>query len=177
MQAKIKRGNMVSEKTLARMSDESRFPTDEVAALVYKMLLQHCVEMDFLDELMKRHEDGQDLSYDAEVAKVAEGQRQVHLEFRKKFPEFKYANELSYAYNMEEGQPQILSVDEEGNSIPFKNPHDFNRDAIINDTMEKIFKYHTQVFEDGTYEFCWGFTGREHDVTYKHLPGVGQSLH
>ncbi len=168
---------MVSKETISRMSEESRFPTDEVSALVYKMLLQNMVEMDFLDGLLKRQEAGEELDEDTELASVKEGQRQVHLEFRKRFPGFKYANELSYAYNPEEGQPHILSVDEEGNSVPFKTQHDFARDAVINDAMERIFKYHTQVFEDGTYEFCWAFTGREHDVTYKHLPDAGQLLH
>lgn len=168
---------MVSKETLDRMNDESRFPTDEVSALVYKMLLQHCVEMDHLDSLVNRQEAGEPLDYDTEVATLAEAQRQVHLEVRKRFPGFKYANELSYFYNQELGQPQILSVDDDGRAIPFKNPHDFTRDDIINRGMERIFKNHMLVFDNGEYEFCWEFSLRDHTVTYKTLPDSGQLLH
>jgi hypothetical protein len=92
---------MVSKETLDRMSDESRFPTDEVSALVYKALLQHCVEMDYLDSLVKRQAAGEHMEFDTEVAALTEQQRQVHLEFVKRCPEFKYASELSYAFNQD----------------------------------------------------------------------------
>ncbi len=168
---------MLSKETLSRMSDESRFPIDEVSALAYKMLLQHCVEMDYLDALSERWESNEELDYDTEVAAVADAQREVHAEFVKRFPNFKYAAQLSYAYNMEEGQPQMVSVDPDGNPANFKEVHDFARDAIVHQMLEYVFKYHTQVFEDGQYEFSWERTGREHDVTYTQLPVEGQSIH
>jgi isocitrate lyase len=168
---------MVSKETLERMSDESRFPTDEVSALVYKALLQHCVEMDFLDGLVKRQEAGEHLDYDTEVAALEEAQRQVHLEVKKRFPDFKYANELSYSFNQEEGQPQFLSVNEEGKAVPFTTRHDLNRDDVVHRSMEQIFKNHMMVFENGEYEFCWEFSNRDYTVTYKHLPDEGQLLH
>jgi hypothetical protein len=167
----------VSEATLSRMSDASRFPTDEVTALVYKALLQHCVEMDYLDALVERQAANEHLDYDTEVAALAEAQRMVHLEVRKRFPNFKYANELSYSYNQEIGQPQFLSVDEEGRVTPFKVPHDLNRDDVVHRSMEMIFKNHMRAFENGEYEFCWEVTGMEYQVTYKHLPDEGQVLH
>jgi hypothetical protein len=168
---------MVSKETLDRMSDESRFPTDEVSALVYKMLLQHCVEMDHLDSLVKRQEAGEHLDYDTEVATLTEAQRQVHLEVKRRFPDFKYVNELSYAYNQELGQPQILSVSGKGHVVPFKVRHDLTRDDIIHQSMERIFKNHMKVFENGEYEFCWELTSHQHDVTYTQLPDEGQLLH
>lgn len=159
------------------MSDESRFPTDEVSALVYKMLLQHCVEMDHLDDMLKRHEAGEEMEESTEQARITEAQRQVHLEFVKRFPGYKYASELSYAFNREDDTPQIIAVDIDGHPGDFKDKHDFVRDEIIHQMMERIFKYHTRVFEDGTYEFCWEFSGHEYDVTYKQLPNEGQLIH
>jgi hypothetical protein len=161
---------MVSEKTLTRMKDESIFPTDEVSALVYKMLLQHCVEMDHLDEFEKRQENGEEMDYETELSTVMEGQRQVHLEFAKRFPGFKYANELSYAYNPVDGQPYLISVNETGKVVPFKVKHDFIRDDIINKSIETIFKNHTRVFEDGSYEFCWEVTGLNHEFSFMQHP-------
>jgi hypothetical protein len=168
---------MVSKETLDRMSDESRFPTDEVSALVYKALLQHCVEMDYLDSLVKRQAAGEHMEFDTEVAALTEQQRQVHLEFVKRFPEFKYASELSYAFNQDLCQPQFLSVNEEGHVVPFKVRHDLVRDDVTHRSMESIFKNHMQVFENGEYEFCWEFSGRQHQVTYQHQPDEGQALH
>jgi hypothetical protein len=43
--------------------------------------------------------------------------------------------------------------------------------------MERIFKNHMKVFENGEYEFCWELTSHQHDVTYTQLPDEGQLLH
>lgn len=167
----------LSKETLARMSDESRFPTDEVSAMVYKVLLQHCVEMDHLDGMLKKFEAGVELDPDKEIATVNEGQRQVHLEFVKRFPNFKYASELSYEFDQEKDEPRIIAVKIDGHPGEFKQRHDLVRDDLIHRVMEQIFKYHTQVFENGEYEFCWEFTGREHDVTYKYQADDGHMVH
>lgn len=165
---------MISKETLDRMSDESRFPTDEVSALVYKMLLQHCVEMDHLDDMLKRHTAGEKMNHDKEYTVLTEAQRQVHVEFVKRFPAFKYASEISYSYNMELDRPQMVAVDMDGHRGNFKELHDFQRDAYLDQMMAYVFKHHTQVFEDGTYEFCWELSANEHEVTCKGLPSLSQ---
>ena len=167
---------MVSKETLDRMSDESRFPTDELSALVYKMLLQHMVEMDHLDDMLKRHEAGHKMAQAKEYAVLTEAQRQVHLEVVKRFPQFQYAGEVSYSYNLAVDKPQMIAVTPEGYPGNFKVVHDFKRDALLQSMMEEVFKHHTQVFENGTYEFCWELTGSEHQVTYAPVTSIEGTL-
>jgi hypothetical protein len=167
----------LTDATLARMGEESRFPTDETSALVFKMLLQHCAEMDHMDTVVERHAAGIEMVFEDEISKITEAQRQIHLEFVKRFPQYKYASQLSYAYNHDQDQPELNGVDAQGNSCEFAEKYDFARDATVHAAFEQIFKNHTKVFEDGTYEFCWEEANNNLTVTYRALPDEGQSLH
>jgi hypothetical protein len=167
---------MVSEKIRAMLDDTTRFPKNEVEALTAKMLIQSEAEGELLQVVYKRMNAGKHVDAEKEMAKITEAQRQVHIEFMKLHPQFKYAGQLSYGFNHVTKEPQFNSVDFEGNSAPFAEKYDLNRDSVVNDVLTYVFRLHTRVFMDGFFEFCWEPTGTEHEVTYQRHPEADETL-
>jgi hypothetical protein len=150
----------LSKEILARMSDESRFPTDEVSAVVAKMLLQFCIETEVIRYIESLKEFPRNSVLRQKFKEIRAMQRELHVEFTKRHPAFKYASQVSYILNPHEQHPSLSSVDADGVQVPFETQHDLTRDAVLYGAIEYVLAHHLVRYEpdekgESEYELTW----------------------
>lgn len=153
----------LSASTLVRLADESRYPTDEASALVYKFLLQFCAETEYLSHIPHRLYAGEKLDATVETATLAEHSRLIHTTLREKFPQFKYMHRFSYVCE-ENGAPAMRTVnaegyfgqpDEDDTAVKMDARDMFEQEHVAQIAFTYLFEHHLKVEEDHTFEFTW----------------------
>jgi hypothetical protein len=144
----------ISQNIIKCMGDPSRQPTTEAEALSHKFLLQHLAEQEAM-----RKASNENLPYIVAVSLAELASRMVHGMFVLTYPQFRHTKYLSYAFDRENMQPGIRPVDSNGyyvaSLLDVAPEHDIERDEVVQQAMEIVFKHHMRVYEDHTFEFVW----------------------